>query len=826
MRSLPIDDVLPSLLDTLGSDAICVLQAEPGAGKTTRVPLALLQQSYLDGQKIILLEPRRIAARGAAEFMAAQLGERCGATVGYRMRHETAVSEKTRLEVVTEGVFLRMLQDDPSLDGIGMVIFDEFHERNIDSDIALALCLQSAELFREQQSLRLLVMSATLDVGPLQQWLNCPVIRSEGRSFPVDIVFSSHHVERRDLVDAVVAQVRLALQHHAGSMLVFLPGQREIQQVHALLQARYADDATLHIAPLYGQLSMDEQRRAVTPAIPGYRKIVLATNIAESSITIEGVDIVIDTGWARVSRFDARNGMSRLHHQRISQASAKQRAGRAGRTAPGVCYRLWTEQQHQQLSLHDTPDILQADLTAMALQLVAWGCRDLDELQWLDTPPQHAYQRALQLLHELGALNDNQLTPHGEQLAAIPCHPRLGHMLLRANAWGAGQQAAQLAALLEERDPLRHAGADIEQRLAWLSTGKGQAARIQARAFQLCKALTFTAARREISPAVLLAQAYPDRVAQCRKPGGGEYKLASGRGAVLSPDDSLYGQPYLVVADVGGSAGRSDDNIFLAAALPPEAFDHDLSEGVVEHLSARWNDNVGRFEASLQRRWGELVIGSRAIHDIDDAIIQEALLQHIRDKGLQVLPWSEGARQWQARAQFTRRFIDDPHWPDIADERLLLQLDDWLTPYLVGVKSLAVLQRLDVAAILMSRFTWEQQQAIQRLAPSHVLVASGRHVAINYCADQPVLAVKMQEMFGCPESPSLAEGRVKVLLHLLSPAQRPLAVTADLTSFWQNAYAEVKKDMKGRYPKHYWPDDPRQAQATTTTKAKMDRDNR
>jgi ATP-dependent helicase HrpB len=823
MPLLPIDTVLPALLDAVAVGERCILQAEPGAGKTTRVPLALLQQSFLQGQKIIMLEPRRIAARGAAEFMAAQLGERCGDTVGYRMRQENAVSANTRLEVVTEGVFLRMLQEDPGLEGVGLVIFDEFHERNIDSDVALTLCLKSAEWFREDNPLRLLVMSATLDVGPLQQYLDCPVIASEGRSFPVDVVYHTAALERRDMVEAVVAQIRYALQEHQGSILVFLSGQADIQQAQALLQARFAEDQNLIIAPLYGNLSMADQRRAVQPPATGQRKIVLATNIAESSLTIEGVDIVIDTGWAHVARFDSRNGMSRIHHQRISQASAKQRAGRAGRIGPGVCYRMWTEQQHHQLIPHDAPAIVHADLTATALQLVAWGCGDINELSWLEAPPQNAYQRALQLLRDLGALKDLQLTRHGQRMADLPCHPRLAHMLLRGNEWGAGLLAAQLAALLEERDPLRHVGADLETRLSWLREGKGQAARIQARAAQLFKALGGSSENTQVSTAVLLAQAYPDRVAQLRKTGGSEYKLASGRGAMLDPQDNLYGQAYLVIAELGGMAGRRDDKIFLAAALDAKAFESSLAEQVVEYHEARWNENVGRFEASIQRRWGSIVLTARAMHDIDDAMIKQALLTHIQQKGLSVLPWTDNARQWQARAQFAGRFVGDTPWPSINDESLLHHLCEWLGPYLNGIKNMAALQKIDLESILTAQFDWSQQQRIQRLAPSHIRVPTGRLVPINYCAEQPVLAVKMQEMFGCPESPTLADGRVKILLHLLSPAQRPLAVTADLTSFWQNAYSDVKKDMKGRYPKHYWPDDPLQAVPTSKIKAKMDK---
>ncbi len=826
MSHLPIDQVLPQLMATLAEAPRCVLQAEPGAGKTTRVPLALLQQDYLADQKIIMLEPRRIAARGAAEYMASQLGERCGETVGYRMRQDSAVSSRTRLEVVTEGVFLRMLQEDPSLEGVGMVIFDEFHERNLDSDVALALSLQSAELFREDTPLKLLVMSATLDVEPLQRWLDCPVVVSEGRSFPVESHFSEVVIERRDLVDAVIATIQRALVDNLGSILVFLPGQAEISLCQARLQTRYEGNSDIHIVPLYGQLSMQEQRKAVQPAPVGQRKIVLATNIAESSITIDGVNVVVDSGWSRVAMYDARTGMSRLHAQRISQASATQREGRAGRTAPGVCYRLWTAQQHQQLARHDTPEILQADLTSVALQLLAWGCSDCNDLQWLDAPPQSAYNSALDLLKRLQAIHNNRLTPHGEKLAAIPTHPRLGHMLLRGHAMGAAKQAAQLAAILEDRDPLRHAGADIDKRMAWLKEGKGQAKRLQARAKQLLSSLGQTDKDRDLSNAVLLAQAYPDRVAQQRRSGGGDYKLASGRGARLDPQDDLYGQPYLVVADIGGSAGRSDDSIFLAAALTASELFSELSDGLESADKAHWNEASGRFESQRETRWGELVIESKPLTDVDPLLVKQALIEHVRQKGLRILPWSDAALAWQQRCLFTASVSTEGQWPDMSDDGLLGAIDEWLGPYLNGVKSLAALQKVDLLGALKARLDWQQLQQLDRLAPSHISVPTGRQIAIDYSGEQPVLAVKMQEMFGCPSSPTVGEGRVKVLLHLLSPAQRPLAVTADLSSFWQNAYSDVKKDMKGRYPKHYWPDDPLQAEATQYTKAKMDRDKR
>ena len=821
MTDLPIDKVIPEILSTLQRETTCVLQAEPGAGKTTRVPLALLTSEYLQDQRIIMLEPRRIAARGAAEFMAQQLNETCGETVGYRMRQDSKIGPKTRIEVVTEGVFLRMLHEDPSLEGVGLVIFDEFHERNMDSDVALALVLQSRELFRDQHVLRLLVMSATLDTEPLAQFLNCPVISSEGRSFPVEVVFHDVVIPRKSLLDAIFTKIKYALEQHAGSVLVFLPGQSEITQLQQRLQERFAGDDSLIIAPLYGQLPMENQRHAIKPAPVSQRKVVLATNIAESSITIEGVDIVIDSGWSKVSRYDANNGMSRLHYQRISKASAVQRSGRAGRVAAGVCYRMWTAQQQHQLHPYDVPELLQADLTTVAIRLLAWGCQTLDELEWLDKPKASAFSNALQVLQSLDAIDHQQLTPHGELIAEIPTHPRLAHMLLRGAQWGVAFQAAQLVALLEERDPLRQAGVDIDKRVQWLSHGGYQAKRMNSRVQQLLKLVKNQSKKSELSSAVLLAQAFPDRIAQLRSLSTGEYKLANGRGVALDHQDDLFGQKYLLVADVGGAAGRSTDTIFLAAALDEEEFKQHLAGRIVTQEVAQWNDRLGRFEAERRQCWGELVISKTPMRDVGAELVVNALLAHIENKGLDILPWNEQTIHWLARAKFVERYALDPEWPQWDDQSLMESLSDWLGPFIGHVKNLDALKKIDLKNILQARLNWNQQQMLEDFAPCQLKVPTGRHVSIDYCGEQPVLAVRMQEMFGCPISPTVANGKVKVLLHLLSPAQRPLAVTSDLASFWQNAYQDVKKDMKGRYPKHYWPDDPQLAAPTQVTKAKM-----
>ena len=821
MSSLPVDQVLPDLLAVLAEHHHCILQAEPGAGKTTRVPLALLEQNYLSGQKIIMLEPRRIAARGAAEFMAEQLGERCGETIGFRIRDASCVSSRTRLEVVTEGVFLKILQDDPSLEGVGLVVFDEFHERNLDSDVALALCLQANELFREDSPCRLLVMSATLNIDPLVRFLNCPVIKSEGRSYPVELVYAKEQVERKNLIERLDLLIRQLVNEEHGSILVFLPGQAEIKALESLLLSRFGGDQNLIIASLYGQLGMTEQRQAVKSAPAGKRKIVLATNIAESSITIEGVTLVIDSGWVRVAKFDPRNGMSRLHNQRVSQASATQRAGRAGRTAPGRCFRLWTEQQHVQLPRHDEAEIHQADLAATVLQLLAWGCQSPDELAWLDAPPRATFEQARDLLIELKAIEHGVLTAHGSAMSNLPLHPRLGHMLLRGAQWGAARKAAMLAVLLEEKDPLQGVGADLEKRLRWLEAGTRASEKFMLRVEKLLRCIKQEAGYDSVSSGELLALAYPDRVAQRRAKGRGDYKLASGRGATLATQDDLFDQPYLVVADVGGRAGNASDTIFSALTLPETAFENSLVDGVVYRETARLDRTTGRFEAKRERCWGELVLSSEPLQNIDSEIVVQALLDYVAIQGVGVFAWSDQVRQWQARATFCSRLAEGAGWPDFSDSGLQASLAEWLPPFLQGCKSVADLKKIDLLSVLQSRLVWSQQQWMEKMAPASITVPTGRSARIDYSADQPVLAIRLQEMFGCPASPSIAEGRVRVVLHLLSPAQRPLAVTSDLESFWQNAYHDVKKDMKGRYPKHYWPEDPLKAQPTQVTKARM-----
>lgn len=826
--NLPIDEVLDELLEKLAVHHRCILQAEPGAGKTTRVPLALLQQQWMVGQKIILLEPRRIAARNAAEYMASQLGEKAGQRVGYRMRQDTKVSQQTLIEVVTEGVFVRMLQDDPTLDGVGLVIFDEFHERSLDSDLSLALCLQAAELFREEHPLKLLVMSATLDLPRLQDILACPVVSSAGRGFPVDIIYSEKSARREDIQAEMISTIKRALINNEGSILAFLPGQFDIDKVANELRECFHNQSNIDVCPLYGMMPLTDQRRAIAPSQPGVRKIVLATNIAESSLTIDGVNIVVDSGWTRQSSFDPRTGMSRLQTVRVSQAASVQRAGRAGRLAPGVCYRLWSTQQQQQLNPHDSAEIMQADLLPVVVQLLQWGVSDPHELMWMSPPPKAAYDSAVQLLQSMGMLHINNgilsLTAAGIGVAKLPLHPRLGNILLHAGSDNI-DRASLLVALLEERDPLRQVEVDLTLRLSWLEKNRqGSAKRIFLRA-QYLKSLVpslLDVEGGEKNIAELLALGFPDRIAQRRGSQSLEYKLANGRGVTLPEGDRLQTYEYLVVADLGGQVGQSQDRIYLAAGLLTSAFQSSLKELLEEHALAEWDTSAEKMLFEKQCRCGQLVIERKPLNNITPDQVLAGMLAFIRKRGLDILPWQAQERNFIARLNTAKQYCSDvTTWPNVDEKSLLATLEDWLAPFMVGVQSLKQLQKIDLLKALQNLLDWPSQQSLANCCPEAVLVPTGRMINIDYSGERPVLAVKMQEMFGCPTSPVIAMGRLPLTLHLLSPAQRPLAVTADLASFWKNAYLDVKKDMKGRYPKHYWPDDPLQAMPTKFVKSRM-----
>lgn len=835
MISLPIDEVLPALRQALRERHEAVLEAPPGAGKTTRVPLALLNEPWLAGQRIVMLEPRRLAARAAAERLASELGEKVGETVGYRIRLDSKVGPTTRIEVVTEGILTRRLQEDPALEGVGLLIFDEFHERSLDADLALALSLNGRELFRDEQPLKILLMSATLEGVRLASLLDdSPVLRSEGRMYPVAMRWGRPFVPGEFIEPRVVQTVLDAIHDESGSVLVFLPGQAEIRRVTQQLAEALGQRSDIALCPLHGELDLAAQRAAIEPAPSGTRKVVLATNIAETSLTIDGVRVVIDAGLARVPRFDPGSGMTRLDTQRISRASATQRAGRAGRLEPGVCYRLWSEDQHAQLAAYGSAEILQADLAGLALQLARWGVTP-EQLTWLDVPPAASYAQAQQLLERLGALRGPKLTAHGEAMAQLPAHPRIAHLLLRGHDLGLAAMACDVAALLGERDILRGAGADVHSRLALLS-GESRAARggqggVQ-RARQLARQYQGYLRGKPAQPVAdpdhsrwlgaLLALAYPDRIAQQRKPGGAEYRLANGRAALFSEVDGLMKQPWLVVADLGSRQGQREERIYLAAEFDPALLDGVLSEqvSVVDQLD--WDEREGVLRAERQRKVGELVLSREPLTGLDEASRTQALVNLVRRKGLELLPWTPELRQWQARVALLRQLDvsnqGQSEWPDVSDAALLAGLEDWLGPYLGRVSRLSHFANLDLSSIVHNLLKWPLPQRLDELAPQHIKVPSGSSVRLDYSEHPPILAVRLQELFGLADTPRIAGGRQVVKLHLLSPARRPVQVTQDLANFWRSTYAEVKKDLKGRYPKHYWPDDPLVAEATARAK--------
>jgi len=826
--TLPIESVLPDVKQTLRTRSNAVLVAPPGAGKTTRVPLALLDEPWLAGQRILMLEPRRLAARSAARFMAASLGEKVGETVGYRVRMDTRVGPRTRIEVVTEGVLTRLLQSDPALEGVGIVLFDEFHERSLHADLGLALCLQSQTVLRED--LRLLVMSATLDAEPVAALMgNAPILTSEGRSHPVETRYLQRSVAGKE-EESVVRTVVEALNHDAGDLLVFLPGTAEIGRVEERLRALDLGRNIL-IAPLHGNLPQEEQNRAIAPAVPGQRKIVLATSIAETSLTVEGVQIVVDAGLMRVPRFSPRTGMTRLETVRVSRAAADQRRGRAGRLGPGVCYRLWTEQEERQLVPHTRPEILDADLSPLALELAVWGVSDPSELLWLDPPPLAAFQQARELLRQLAAIDaDGRVTPHGRRMAELGLHPRLAHMILQAIPLGKGGLACELAAVLSERDFLRtrqaSPEADISSRVEILRAGGNGTKtadvvdlalcrRILSHASQWKQALGITPEEESAVPdcGLLLAFAYPERIAQAK--GGGRFLLRNGRGAVLPGDQPLAHAPFLVAAQVDDQG--ADSRMFLAAPVEWQELEPFFAEQMQVETQVAWDRAAQAVRARKRVRLGALVIQDVPLPNPDPDETVRALLSGITQEGLKLLPWNKTARQLQQRLQFMHRH--EAGWPDRSDEALLATMTEWLAPHLYGLRSASDLQQLRLADILTASLTWEQRRELDAHAPTHLEVPSGSRIPVDYSnPDMPVLAVRLQELFGWKETPRIAGGRVPLTLHLLSPAHRPVQVTQDLASFWQNAYFEVKKDLKGRYPKHYWPDDPLRALPTNRTR--------
>ena len=832
---LPIDAVLPDLLSVLERGTRAVLQAPPGAGKTTRVPLALLGGSWRGDGRIVMLEPRRLATRASARHMAQLLGESVGTTVGYRVRGDSAVSHRTRVEVVTEGVLTRMVQDDPALEGVAAVVFDEFHERNLVADLGLALVLQSAALVRPE--LRIVVMSATLDGSRVAAMLDdAPIVTSEGRMFPVETI----HVARRDgqrLEGTVAAAVERALREQDGDVLVFLAGAAEIRRTHALLTAGTLP-ALIDVYPLHGTMPPEQQDRAIAPSLPGRRKVVLATSVAETSLTIEGVRVVIDSGVSRVPRFSPRTGMTRLETVRVARDAADQRRGRAGRVAPGVCYRCWASDEEVQLLARRAPEITEADLAPLALELGVAGITDPSTLRWLDPPPEGALRHARRVLETLGACSpDGRITAHGRAMAALGLHPRLAHMVIVAQERNATAVGCDLAALLAERDILRREEAvrdpDLRTRLELLCHPHGaddprvdrgrwfqvrdEARRLRAEVGARDRARTEDQ-RQPLVPedaSLLAALAYPDRVALARPGARGRFLMRNGGAARVDDRSPLADAEALCITETDGGTGEA--RVYLAAPLRAPDLDTLFGHEASRHEVVEYDAQHDLIRAVRRRTLGALVLEERALHSPDPALIGAAWVPVIRANGLASLTWSDAARALRARVQFARTI--DARWPDWSDAALLAAIDGWLAPSLAGVMRRAAIDRVDIAAALRSQLDGRQLAELDRVAPTHVEVPTGSRIPVDYSDPlAPVLAVRLQEMFGATATPCVGGGRVPLTLHLLSPAHRPVQVTRDLAGFWASSYFAVRKDLRGRYPRHPWPEDPLLAAPTRRAK--------
>ncbi|MEA3246667.1 MAG: ATP-dependent helicase HrpB [Gemmatimonadota bacterium] len=843
---LPIDEALPRLRAALATHPRVVLQAPPGAGKTTAVPPALLGEPW-NGGRIVMLEPRRLAARAAARRMAAVLGESPGGTVGFRIRGDAAIGPATRIEVVTEGILTRMLTDDPTLEGVACVIFDEYHERSVVADTGLALALHSAELVRPD--LRILVMSATLDGDAVARLLGgAPVVDSPGRAHPVDTRWLPPRAGSRPL-DGVVPAIRRALEETDGDVLVFLPGAGEIHRIRDALDPS-ALPGRPRVYALHGTMPAEEQDAAIAPSPAGERKVVLATSVAETSLTIEGVRAVVDCGLARVPRFDAGSGMTRLETVRVSRDAADQRRGRAGRTAPGVCYRLWSEAEHEALLAHRAPEILSADLAPLALELTLAGVDDPAALRWLDRPPAAAMARARELLTELEMIDSaGRVTRHGRHVAGLGLHPRLGHMAVRGAERGAARLAAELAALLGDRDVLRGDAAadpDVTLRLSALrgdgavapdAVDRGRVARARDEARRVAARLERGTRRADAaraggsgsgsgrsagarSPedgdetaAELLALAFPDRVGLAR--GRGRFRLRNGRGAVVPDGSPLARAAAIAVAETDGA--RDDARVFLAAALDPAAVQRLFGDQVVVERESRFDEAAGSVVTATRRVLGALVLEERQVRGGDPEATAAAFAQRVRERGLAAVPWSDAGRLVRERLAFAHT-LDDA-WPDVSDEALLLRLEEWFTPLAAGARRWDDLADAEVGAALLSLAGPGRRRALDALAPTHVVVATGSRVPVNYADPAaPAIAVRLQELFGTDATPTVGGGRVPLTIQLLSPAGRPIQVTRDLGRFWRGSYAEVRKEMRGRYPRHEWPEDPLAAAPTRRAK--------
>jgi ATP-dependent helicase HrpB len=817
---LPIDDALPRLSAALRANNAAVLVAPPGAGKTTRVPLVLLDELWAADKKILVLEPRRLAARAAAARMAATLSESVGETVGLRVRFGSRVSRRTRIEVVTEGVFTRLVLDDPSLDGIAAVLFDEFHERSLDADLGLALARDVQQGLRED--LKLLVMSATLDGARVSALLGgAPVVESQGRSFPVEVRYLGRDPRAR-IEQQVAGAVLRALRAEAGSLLVFLPGAGEIRRTETLLKERVAD-SNVDVVALYGALEAREQERAISPAPAGRRKVVLATSIAETSLTIEGVRVVIDSGLSRVPRYEPDIGVTRLETVRVSRASSTQRSGRAGRTEPGVCYRLWDEAQTGALEPYSRPEISSADLSSFVLDLAQWGVRDPARLTWLDSPPPVALNETKTLLIGLGAIDtEGRITEEGRALRRLPLPPRLARMVVDAGRGEAGEMAASIAAIVTERG-LGGDDVDLRHRLDQFRRDRSRRAddvRTMVRRWtdHVIPGRRFGASRNDadMSAGALLSLAYPDRIAKNRGGGGGSFLLASGRGGAVDPASTLAREPFLAVAELTGAAAAS--RIVLAAPIALEEIEARFAGAIDERETVTFDPVSASLRARRTRRLGALLLAEQVKPVAPDAGTAKLLAEGIAALGIGKLPWSKAQLQLRHRVSFLRASEGDD-WPDLSDGALVREAAAWLAPFLTGKTALAQIGADDLATALDTLIPWHLRKRLDAEAPTHFTAPSGSQVPIDYDAEQgPTVSIRVQELFGLAKHPSIAGGRLPLTIELLSPAQRPVQVTRDLPGFWRGSYAEVKTEMRGRYPRHPWPDDPLSTPATRRAK--------
>ena len=816
----PVLEILPALKEQLSEKNIVILQAPPGAGKSTVLPLELLNEPWLDGKKMIMLEPRRLAARSVANRMATLNNENVGETIGYRIRFETKVTSRTRIEVVTEGILTRMIQNDNTLEGVGLIIFDEFHERSLQADLALALSLQLQKILRDD--LRILIMSATLDGALLSSLLgNAPVISTSGKQFPVKHHYYNFDPEARIHVRMARA-IRKALTENTGDILAFLPGAGEISRTQTLLETENIGAA---IYALYGDLPMKRQQEAILPLPDGRRKVVLATSIAETSLTIEGITVVIDCGYSRVPRFDPRSGLTRLETIRVTKDAADQRSGRAGRLGPGVCYRLWSEGSNASLVLHRSPEILDADLAPLMLELSQWGISDVRELTWITPPPAGAVSQAKELLQQLDAVDNGRITDRGNKMLQLPTHPRIAHMLLSSASVGI---ATDIAALLEEKDPLaREAGADLTLRLEVLRKWRGgekvnaeknslerieRLAESWRRTFKIDVNNSLVA---DTEVGKLLAAAYPERIARQTQRNSERYKLANGRVVKLPPHDPLMSEPWLSVAHLD-AGGQGEGKIFLAAPLNEE----DLHTLAHQQETVRWDAERGMVVGVMEKRIGNVVLETKPLSVIPAERRINVLCEAVRAEGLKVIGWSEADNQWQARVMSLRGWRPDEGWPDVSEGHLLNTLEEWLSPYLLQANKRTDLQRLNVSSMLTGLLPWNLASQLDTLAPSKLEVPSGSMISLQYGlqGEPPVMEVRLQEVFGLLETPSVNEGKTQVILHLLSPGYKPVQITRDLKSFWQTAYHEVRKELRIRYRKHSWPEDPWTAKAVRGVK--------